>query len=149
MTRLALALLALSLLAGCSSEERTPDGTVRRLIQLIDEGNLSEVYRLLAPDSQRALIERARIANAQTGGGQRFKPEDLLAIGQVPARHDLGGVKTVREAGDSATVQLQSKRGAREDLELRKVDGRWRVVMPAEKDETPPAGKTPTTGKGG
>lgn len=138
--RLWTCLLALGLTA-CSREDKTPDGAVRLLIRMIDEGNTSEAYRLLAPESQRALGERARIANAQTGGGQRFKPEDMLAIGQVPARHDLGGVKTVRIEGDRAKVQLESKRGAREDLELRQVDGHWRVVVPAEKEDAPPGEK--------
>ena len=138
---LSLAALLLAGHASCDGEERSPEGAVRRLVRSVDEGNASEVYNLLAPESQRALIERARIANAQVGGGQRFKPEDLLALGHVPPRYDLGSVKLVRSTGDRATVQLTGKRGAREDLELRKLDGRWRILLPAEKEEPPPSEK--------
>lgn len=128
-----LAALLLAALGACNGEDRSPDGAVRKLVRSVDEGNAAEVYRLLAPESQRGLVERARIANAQVGGGQRFKPEDLLALGHVPPRHELAGVKLVREQGDRATVQLSGKRGEREDVMLRKVEGHWRVILPAEK----------------
>jgi hypothetical protein len=131
---------------GCGGPDRTPEGALRLFVKAVEDGNAAAAYRLLAPVSQRALGERARLANAHSGDGQRFKPEDMLAVGQNAARYDLAQAKVVRMDADGkrATMQLVSaKRGLREELELVLVDGAWRVVMPAEKGEPPPADKPP------
>jgi hypothetical protein len=134
------------LLAACGGEDRTPGGAVALFLRAIDEGNTSEVYRMLAPSTQEELGTLQRLAGAQAGVGRRFKPEELLAVGQEPGwgerRWKIGETSI---NGDRARVRLLSAKKQTEDhLELVRVGDLWRVLLPP-RVTAPIAAPTPAT----
>ena len=148
MTRASL-LVAAVLLAqpGCANEERTPEGTVRQMLRAIESGETEEVYGLLAPQIQKKLEELASLATAQTGGRNHIKPVDLLIIGlnQLPSDRPLD-VKPSQINGDRAKVELVGNKGkTRQTLELIRVEGRWRVLLPADGLRPLPPESRPTS----
>jgi hypothetical protein len=137
---------AVMLLAACGGEDRTPAGAVALFLRAIDEGNASEVYRMLAPSTQEELGKLQRLAGAQAGVGRRFKPEELLAVGQEPGWGDRRwkiGETSIN--GDRARVRLLSaKKQAEDHLELVRVGDVWRVLLPP-RVTAPLAAPTPAT----
>jgi hypothetical protein len=117
-------------LAACSGEDRTPEGAAALFLRAIDEGNASEVHRLLAPATREALGRLQQLAGAQAGGARRFKPEDLLAVGQEPGwgerKWKIGDASV---DGDRARVRVVSAKKAEDRLELVRVGGVWRVLL--------------------
>ena len=82
------------------------------------------------PDTQRALEDRAQKATDLVGASTRYSALDLISVGasdDVPPPTDI---KVVSEGGDHAVVELGGPTG-RAQLELVRVDGRWRIDLPA------------------
>jgi len=128
-------LLVLALLSclGCQQEEQTPQGAALRFVRAANEGEAGDVFKMLDPAVQELLTKMSRLANAQSGGSQRYKPEDLLAVGQVPVALELTEVKVVKiEHGNRATVELVGSEKMRQLLELVKIDKVWHIRLPAE-----------------
>lgn len=142
-------LVATVLLAqpGCAGEERTPEGTVRQMLRAIESGETEEVYGLLAPQTRKKLEELAGLATAQTGGRNPIKPVDLLIIGldQLPSDRPLD-VKPSQITGERARVELVGNKGkTRQTVELIRVRGRWRVLLPADDLRPPSPESRPTS----
>jgi hypothetical protein len=118
---------------GCAGKDRSPQGAVELFLRAIQEGDSAEVYRLLAPSSQRELEQRAQLAKAQAAG-RAVKPQELLAVGRDPYRYgEISQIRSLGVEGDRARVEIADARrpGApRETLALERVEGRWRVVLP-------------------
>jgi len=139
--------IALLVQQGCAGEERTLDSTVRQLLRAIESAETEEVYGLLAPQTQKKLEELASLATAQTGGRNHIKPEDLLIIGlnQLPSDRPLE-VKGTQINGDRARVELVGNKGKmRQTVELIRVKGDWRVLLPADKLRPPAPESRPTS----
>jgi hypothetical protein len=118
-------------LTACSGEDRTPEGAARLFLRAVEEGNATEVYRLLAPSTQEALGKLLQLAGAQAGGGRRFKPEELLAVGQEPGHGEVSEVLVASINGDRARVRLISaKKKVEDSVELVRVGAVWRVLLP-------------------
>jgi hypothetical protein len=136
-------------LVGCGGEDRTPDGAVRFFLRTLEEGNPAAIYRLLGPAAQGELQRMAQLANAQVGGLHRFKPGDLIAAGQEPARHDVREVRLLKIEGERAQVLLlSSKKDTSEVIHLVRVNGQWRVEMslartPVTEPSSQPAASRP------
>ena len=141
----ALSAAVMLILAACGGEDRTPVGAATLFLRAIDEGNASEVYRMLAPSTQEALDKLQQLAGAQAGVGRRFKPEELLAVGQEPGwgerRWKIGETSI---NGDRARVRLLSAKKTEDYLELVRVGGVWRVLLPPGVT-APLAAPTPAT----
>jgi hypothetical protein len=132
--RLALALAGLAA-AGCRGKDRTPEGAAELFLRGTQEGDQAEVYRMLAPESQRELQERARVAQAQSGG-RVVKPEHLLAVGREMPRLEVNRIRPVSVQGGRAEVAIGNlRKGLQETLQLERVGDVWRVILP----KPPPA----------
>lgn len=127
-----------TLLGACASEE-SPKESVLRFLRAVEESDREQVYKLLAPESQRLLGEIAAKANIHTGGGRRLVPQDLFAVGQERPASKIGELKVLEVKGDRARVQLETpittkQKGVAavkgEVLELIRVDSVWRVKLP-------------------
>lgn len=126
----AIALAATMLGRGCGVTKPGPDAAVRAMIQAARAGDRKAVWRLLSPDTQRALEDRAQKATDLVGASTRYSALDLISVGasdDVPPPTDI---KVVSEGGDHAVVELGGPTG-RAQLELVRVDGRWRIDLPA------------------
>jgi len=131
--RCAAGLLVLGLLGGgCGGKDRSPQGAVELFLRAIQEGDAAEVYRLLAPSSQRELQQKAQLAKAQAAG-RVVKPQELLAVGGDHHREEIGQIRVIDVEGERARVEIGDAKipgGPREILMLERVEGRWRVVLP-------------------
>lgn len=126
----AIALAATMLGRGCGVTKPGPDAAVRAMIQAARAGDRKAVWRLLSPDTQRALEDRAQKATDLVGASTRYSALDLISVGasdDVPPPTDI---KVVSEGDDHAVVELGGPTG-RAQLELVRVDGRWRIDLPA------------------
>lgn len=122
----------------CGPSDRTPEGAVRQLLYASASGNAPRVYALLAPSTRKRLQELATTATAQTGGSHRITPEELLAVSIDRPRHDPARIEVVSDRDDRARVRLVARnKRATETLDLVRVDGHWRVLLP-DSAFTPP-----------
>jgi hypothetical protein len=133
-----LPLLVVLALLACEAESTDPEGVVRQFIGAVERGDEEEVIRLIDPASRNRLEEMARRANAHAGGGKRFRPRDFIAVGQEVPGVPLAGIKKIREGADRSEVELIGEKGGRREvLELLRVKGAWRVVLPSGRSEGP------------
>ncbi len=129
MKRLLL-LLGSVLLFACAGEDRSPAGTMRHFIQAAEEGDLNEVYRMIDPASQKRLAQRARLANAQTGEGHRFKPTDLLIAGQMPSLLEIHKIQLLKLEGSRAQISIASYKGKEQQTwDMVQIGNEWRIVL--------------------
>jgi hypothetical protein len=114
---------------GCRVDEPGPDAAVRGMIAASNAGDKHSVFALLTPATQARLEEGAQQATLLVGANVRYTALDLIAIGSaedVPAPTE---VNVIARSKDRATVEIVSTSG-RAQLELQKVDGRWRIDLP-------------------
>ncbi len=129
----ALAAMALAIaVAGRSCRVTTPgpEVTVRDLLHAASTGDRDTVYELLAPTTQARLEAEAKHATDLVGATQRYSPKDLISIGASEGVAAPTDITVIEERGDHATVQIVSAQG-RALMQLVRVDGRWRVELPA------------------
>lgn len=127
------ALLAMALAAavagrGCRGEDDLPEGTVRAFAAAARAHDRDALYELLGP-ATRARLESAARRATELVGGQRFAPQDLI-------RSDLdrlGPVRVLRveQDGARAVVEVADELDQPAAIELVKVDGHWRIELPA------------------
>ena len=125
----AIALAAAVLGRGCGVAEPGPDAAVKSLIAAARAGDRKAVWRMLSPETQRALDERARTATDLVGSSTRFTALDLISIGSsedVPPPTD---VRVIARAGDRATVEIGGP--APERVDVVRIDGHWKIDLPA------------------
>lgn len=126
----AIALAAAVLGRGCGVAEPGPDAAVKSLVQAARAGDRQAVWRMLSPETQRALEARARKATDLVGSSTRYGPLDLISLGSsddVPPPTDL---RVVSRSGDRAVVELAGPTGPAR-LDVVRVEGRWKVDLPA------------------
>ncbi|MBK9033470.1 MAG: hypothetical protein IPL61_19760 [Myxococcales bacterium] len=127
---MAMALAATMLGRGCGVTRPGPEAAVRGMIQAARAGDRKAVWRLLSPQTQRALEDRARKATDLVGASTRYTALDLISVGtsdDVPPPTD---VREVSRSGDRAVVEVGGPTG-RAQIEVVRVDGRWRIDLPA------------------
>lgn len=119
---------------GCSPDGNTPVGAMKLFFRAVATRDQAKVYKLLAPETQKELKRWASLATSQTGERRRFKPEELLAPSIDQPRYRLGRIEALSEEGDRAKVKVfaAGKSSYSEIFELARVDGAWRVVLPAK-----------------
>lgn len=132
----ALALAAALATTACPSRERTPEGAVKAFLQAVEVGRLNKVYEMLDPGSQKRLQDLAKMAEDQTGGRRKTKPEEMLVAGMAKARFRPGEMKTLTEDAHVARVKVHSGDKKRHEIfTLNRHEGRWRVVLPTKQLE--------------
>jgi hypothetical protein len=115
---------------GCSVTEPGPDAAVRGLIAAANEGDQAQVFALLSPETQAALVDKAQRATELVGANVRYAATDLIAIGTAEEMSAPTEIRVVEQHGDRAVVEIVSSDGPAR-LELVKVDGSWRIDLPS------------------
>lgn len=134
MTGWKAALAALALLGAVACGDaagRTPEKAARAFLEAAADGQTEQLFALLAPTSRALLQQLANRATAEAGGQRRLKAQDLLVLGFGRPRLEVSGVALSYADRERAQVRLisQGERGT-ELLDLQRVDGHWRVVLP-------------------
>ena len=130
---LAVALAIAVVGRGCDVREPGPERAVRSMIEASSAGDRRAVWRLLSPETQRRLEERAQRATDLVGSNLRYTALDLIAIGSSEDRPTPSEIEVIEQAGNRAVVEIRSSDG-RARLELVRVDGQWRIDLPGYGD---------------
>ncbi len=125
----AIALAAAVLGRGCGVTEPGPDAAVRSLVQAARAGDRKAVWRMLSPDTQRALEERSHSATDLVGSSTRFSALELISIGSSDGVPPPTDIRVVSRVGDHAVVEVGGP--APERIDVVRVDGRWKIDLPA------------------
>jgi hypothetical protein len=115
---------------GCRVTDPGPEAAVRSLIAATNAGDRRAVFGLLSPGTQASLEERAQRATELVGSNVRYTALDLIAIGSAEDVSHPTEINVVTRTGDRALVEIVSSDG-RGQLQLIRVDGRWRVDLPS------------------
>jgi ketosteroid isomerase-like protein len=99
------------LFLGCNKGGGSPSDVTRKLYTAIEKGDAKAVGELMTPEAAQTMtmfMEKAK--------------------GMVAAK---GGITTTKETidGDTAVVETTFKDGSSEELNLVKVDGKWKVTI--------------------
>ena len=135
LAAVASALAAMALAAAvagrsCRVSQPGPEAAVRDMLQAAKIGNRDLVFSLLAPATQDRLAAEAKRATDLVGASQRYAAKDLISIGSSDGTADPTDLTVVEESGDRAVVEVVSP-GGRARLALVRIDGRWRIDVPA------------------
>jgi hypothetical protein len=115
---------------GCGVHAPGPDAAVRSMIAASNAGDKKAVFALLTPATQARLEERAQEATLLVGANVRYTVLDLIAIGSPEDVSAPTEVNVIARGGDHAKVEIVSAAG-RAQLDVQKVEGRWRIDLPA------------------
>jgi len=126
----AAAVVGVSLGCRGGDEGRTPEATVRALIQSVRTGDRAAVYQQLGP-ATRARIQEALTSGRRNGVSPLLRAEDLVTVGWVPPAWDPSAVREIRREGGQADVEVSSVAGDHEIVHLvREEDRHWRIELP-------------------
>jgi hypothetical protein len=103
---------------------------VRDLLQAAKTNNRDLVFELLTPATRDRLEAQAKRATDLVGAAVRYTAKDLISIGATDELSTPTDITVIDQRGDRAVVEIISAEG-RSRLELIKIDGRWRVDLPA------------------
>ena len=115
----------------CRVTQPGPEATVRDLMRAAKTGDTDTVYELLAPATRAKLDTEAKRATDDLGGAVRFTAKDLVSIGSASDTPPPTAITLVEETGDRARVLVVSASGDRSTIDLVRVEGLWRVDVPA------------------
>jgi hypothetical protein len=107
---------------GCAVGDGTPAGAARA-------GDKRATWELLGPRTRARVVATAQAATEKVGGARRYGPLDVLDVTAREQSYEPTDVVTRTENGDAAVVDVLGPAGRRDELELVKVDGRWRVEL--------------------
>lgn len=132
-----LAVIVVVLACGCAREptDETPEGALELFLEAMgraadDPSARAAAYALVAPETQRKLSERARLASSLSS--RRFEPWEMIAEGRYRLRFtplEVGGF-SARVSGDRAIVLVRGERSSdRAEVPMVRSAGRWRVFL--------------------
>lgn len=132
---IATALAAIALAAAvagrsCRVTQPGPEVAVRELLQAARNGDRETVFALLAPTTRARLEAESKRATDLVGGAVRYDAKDLISIGASEGIPEPSDITVIQNVGDRAVVEVVSPAG-RARLELVRIEGRWRVDVPA------------------
>lgn len=108
-----------------------PVATVRDFMHAAKAGDTDTVYELLSPSTHAKLEVEAKRATDDIGAAVRFTAKDLVSVGGSEGIASPTAITLVDESDDRARVLVVSANGDRSNLELVRVDGLWRIDVPA------------------
>lgn len=115
----------------CDVDDSSPQAAAREFAAAANAGDRDAVYRLLGPETQRRLQIAAQRATDLVGGSQRYQALDMISISRssdTPPPKDF----ILRDHSPSrATVEIVSVSGERARVQVVRVDGAWRIELPA------------------
>ena len=109
----------------CRVSQPGPEAAVRELLQAAKTGDRETVFELLTPSTQARLEAEAKRSTDLVGAAVRYTAKDLVSIGSA----DSTTAPTDITVHDRAVVQIITPAG-RYDLDLIRIDGRWRIDIP-------------------
>jgi ketosteroid isomerase-like protein len=105
------------MITGCSSSGK-PSSVVKKFYTAIEKGDTAAFNELMTPDSAQMMIMFAEKAK-----GMLDEKADSGSITNAISKME----ETIN--GDTATVKTIFKDGSTENLDLVKVDGKWKISM--------------------
>lgn len=114
----------------CRVSQPGPEAAVRDILQAAKTGDRDTVFDMLAPQTRARLEVEARRATDLVGASTRYSAKDLVSIGSSENIAPPTDITVIEERGDRAVVELVSPAG-RSRIELVKIDGRWKIDIPA------------------
>lgn len=114
----------------CRVAQPGPEVTVRDMLHAARTGDVDTIYELLSPATRTRLEHEARRATDYVGAAIRYAPKDLISVGNPDGVELPTDLTVVEEHGDHAVVLVVSAAG-RARVELVRVDGAWRIELPA------------------
>lgn len=119
------------LVTACGPSDRRPEEAVQLFLKAVQAGKPEEIYELLTPENQNRLKKMAKMATAQTGGSQHFKPYQLIVAGHSTPAHRPGEISLIHEKENRARVKILSQDKKRHEiLNLIRILGHWRIQLP-------------------
>jgi len=119
----------------CRVDDAGPDVAVRDLVAAAKANDRDTVFALLSPSTRARLEIEAKRATDYVGAAVRYQPKDLLSIGNFEGVAPTD-ITVVEEQADRAVVYITSISGGAR-IELVRVDGLWRIDVPAYGPITP------------
>jgi len=114
----------------CGVADPGPEAAVRGMLAAASAGDRHAVFDLLTPETQHSLTEYARRATDVVGSSVRYSPLDLISIGASSESTAPSDLTVVERVGDRAVVEVVSP-GGRDRVTVLRVNGRWRIDLPA------------------
>lgn len=114
----------------CGVDESGPIAAVREFATAANAGDRDAIYHLLGPETQRKLEIAARRATDLVGGARRYDALDLISISRsadAPAPKEFN---LLERSESRAVVEVVSRSGERDRLNVVKIDGQWRIELP-------------------
>ncbi len=113
----------------CRVDEAGLDVAVRDFVAAAKANDREMVFALLSPATRARLEVEAKRATDYVGAAVRYQAKDLLSIGTFEGVAP-SEITVVEEQGDRAVVYVASITG-KARIELVRVDGLWRIEVPA------------------
>ena len=114
----------------CRVSPPGPEAAVRDMMQAAKAGDREAVFDMLAPNTRARLEVEARRATDLVGASVRYTAKDLVSIGGSENIAPPTDITVLEEQGDRAVVEVVSPAG-RSRVQLVKIDGRWKIEIPA------------------
>jgi cysteine synthase len=127
----AMALAAAVAGRSCGVSQPGPEAAVRDMLHAAKSGDRDTVFELLSPATRSRLEVEAKRATDYVGAAVRFSAKDLLSIGNSEGIAAPKAITLVDESGDRARVLVVSADGDRSYIDLVRLDGLWRIDIPA------------------
>jgi hypothetical protein len=130
--RTLFAVLALGLAApSCAEDEDEPVTAARAFARALRSGETKALLPMLEPEVVARLEAAAERASDQVGGRRRIAAHEMLQAVGVDPLLEIALAQTVTREGDEAQVKLVATDGREWVLSMVRVDGSWRVRVPA------------------
>jgi hypothetical protein len=107
-----------------------PAETYRQFAAAVRDGRSDLAWTLLSEQSRAALDAAARDAAARAPGIVPPRGQDLVLGDSAFRSPPLKSAIVVRESADAALVAVEVEGAGKREVELRREDGAWRVVIP-------------------
>lgn len=126
------AALALGLLAAaCRTPPADPAERYRQFAAAAQGGDADAAWSMLSSDSQERLKARGEaLSGGKPVAGVDLGPRQLLLGDLAPTAPKVKSVRVAKQEGDAAAVEVEVDGGARGQVDLRRENGEWRVVLP-------------------
>ena len=119
----------------CRVDEAGPDVAVRDFVAAAKANDREMVFALLSPSTRARLEIEAKRATDYVGAAVRYQAKDLLSIGTFVGVAPTD-ITVVEEQSERAVVVVASVAG-KARIDLVRVDGLWRIDVPAYGPVTP------------
>ncbi len=129
--------VALAALAGCGIA-RPEEVVARRFVAAVAEGDEATLAELVHAPARERLAAAAQRAGDQVGGRRTFAPHEMLQVLDAPPDLSAARVRVETTSEDTAVATVVRPDGTIHTFDLRREDGRWRVVVPLAGEETAP-----------